>query len=386
VALAGACLLSGAAQAAWLIDVASTSTVELTFMAWENNTAGLAPKVVFVKDLGVTMATFFASAQVDTGTQMYWYLGGSGASSDDANWTTFLSTDLGGGTTPDIAKVKWAVFAYAEPNASPAPGGVQLYTTNLQDVSGNAAVIPGISNVTSDSLTNISASMTNFMGGNANTGTLGSATNGSGIIKSTDGDTKYPWGPLIGLGSGDQVVYSGKFPHGAGNLVGKSSWFYYVTGSNEFDGTLPVQIDEFDNLTNDGYWGLAAASAADKAGEYFLSYNLNGTVTALEARSGILASNNFARLAGVLSLSSSAGKSQTVLSMTESFLRGFSKVAATLPSAAGEDLAHALAGDGALDVSSPSAVPEASSGMLIGAGLALLAGLQLRRRRAHAHR
>ncbi len=371
----------GTAQASWQVDSTSTSTVELTFMAWDNN--GSSPKLVFVKDLGITMSNFFTNAQVDAGTQLYWYLGGT----DDATWDAFLNTDVSTGVKPDVSKIRWSVFAEAQPGGnSPEPGAYQLYTTNLQGLSGSAATILGLSTVSGDFLTNTSASIEAFYGGNKNSGTLGTAENGSALIKATDGPSKFPFDPGMLLGVGNQVTFGNQIGRGTGNLIGQSSWFYALTGSDLFDSSLPITIDEFDNLTNDGYWGLAAASATDKAGQYFLSYNLNGTVTALEARSGTLASNNFARLAGVLSLSSSAGKGLTVLNMTESFLRGFSKVAASLPSAAGDELAHALASDGALDLPSPSAVPEAGSAVLTGAGLALLAGLQLRRRRAHASR
>jgi hypothetical protein len=363
-----------------MVDGTATATVELTFMAWENN--GSAPKLVFVKDLGKTMSDFFVSGQVDAGTQFNWYLGGA----DDATWTTFLNTDVTSGVKADISKVKWAVFSMAQPGGpDPVPGSYQLYTTNLQGLSGNPTVISGVSSITSDAFVNSAAALGAFYGGNANSGTLGSATDGSALLKASDGAAKFPWDPLLGLGSGDQLTYGGAFPRGAGNLVGQSSWFYYVTGGSvAFDSSVPVVIDEFDNLTNDGYWGLAAASAADKAGQYFLSYNLNGTMTTLEARSGTLASNNFARLAGVLSLSSSAGKGQTVLNLTESFLRGFSKVAASLPSAANGKLSQALASDATLDPPSPSAVPEAGSAALMSAGLALLVGARWRRRRAAA--
>jgi hypothetical protein len=373
------------AQANWMTPtsdnlVTTTSNVELTFIAWDNN--GSEPKVAFIKDLGVTMADFSVQGQKDVATQMYWYLGGT----DDAAWATFLNTDVSTGVKPDASKIRWAVFALAGQDlGSSEPDSVQLYTTNLQGLSGNPATIPGWSNFTNGNITDISAAFVQVYSSNQNSGTLGSATNGSAVVLATDG-LKFPWNPGVLFGFGNQITYKQQFSRGVGNLIGQSSWFYKLTGSDIFDSSLPVTIDEFDNLTNDGYWGLAAASATDRAGQYFLSYNLNGTVSALEAKSGTLASNNFARLAGVLSLSSSAGKGQTVLNMTESFLRGFSKVAASLPSAAGDDLAHALAGDGALDLPSPSAVPEVGSAALTGAGLAVLAGLQLRRRRAHARR
>jgi hypothetical protein len=372
-----ACL--GSAQASWQVDTTNASTVELTFLAWDNN--GISPKLVFVKDLGITMATFFTSAQVDTGTQMSWYLGGA----DDPTWDTFLNTDVSTGVKPDVSKIRWSVFAEAQPGgASPEPGAYKLYTTNLQGLSGNPSTILGLGTLSGDFLINTATSIEAFYGGNKNTGTLGSAVDGSALIKATDGPSKFPFDPGMLMGAGNQITFGNQIGRGTGNLVGQSSWFYALTGSDLFDSSLPVTIDEFDNLTNDGYWGLAAASAADKAGQYFLSYNLNGTMTALEARSGILASNNFARLAGVLSLSSSAGKSQTVLNMTESFLRGFSKVAASLPRAADGDLSQTLASDGTLELPSPSAVPESGSAALMGAGLAVLAGLQLRRRRASA--
>jgi hypothetical protein len=53
--------------------------------------------------------------------------------------------------------------------------------------------------------------------------------------------------------------------------VGRSAFFYYVTTSDQFDSTAFVAIDEFDNLRNDGYWGVAQ-NPAD--GRLVLSYTL----------------------------------------------------------------------------------------------------------------
>jgi hypothetical protein len=375
----GGLLLTGAASADWVTDRnLGPDKVELTFIAWDNN--GSDPKVAFVKDLGITMTQLFTTGQVDVGFQKYWYLGGT----DDAAWATFLNTDVTTGVKPDVAKIRWAVFAQASIGGSGLePGETQVYTTNLQGVSGSPSVIPGFSTLQGQNLAGSNTAYDNFTSNNVSTGTLGSATDGSAVIKATDG-SKFPFDATTGLGIGSQINFGGNFSRGTGNLIGQSSWFYYLTGSDPFDPTLPVLIDEFDNLTNDAYWGLAAASATDKAGQYFLSYNLGGSVTALEAKGGYLASNNFARLAGVLSLSSSAGKSQTVLSMTESFLRGFAGVATKLPAAASLDQAHVLASAVTVErftQQNVSAVPETGTWLMFASGLGLLAGAQLRRSR-----
>lgn len=53
-----------------------------------------------------------------------------------------------------------------------------------------------------------------------------------------------------------------------------SSWFYYLTSSTD-NGDEPILVDEFDNAGHDGYWGLAI----NGNGEYILSFTMEAAVT-----------------------------------------------------------------------------------------------------------
>lgn len=377
-------MAAGAAEAAWNVteaDRKDLAKMELTFVAYEQNTPGQIPKVAFIKDLGKTMKQMFTDGQANTGVQYSWYLGGT----DDAEWSKFLNTEVTTGTKVDPAKVRWAVFAAAQDVSVSQellePGSIQLFTTNEQGTTGSATKIKNLSNVTSEAITNPGPRATEFYSFTKPGGTLTTAENGSVVLTVSQGDA-FPWPNQLSTTA--QLNFGVAAIGDISNLMGKSSWFYKLTTSDPFDGTVPVTIDEFDNLTNDAFWGLAAATATDKAGQYFLSYNLGGTTTTLEAKNGYLASNNFARMAGIFSLSSASGRSDTVLDMTTNFLRGFA-AASKAKSADDLDPVFALAFDpDAVTrevLAVPSPVPEAGTALTFGVGLAALAGLAVKRRR-----
>lgn len=374
-------------------DAIVNGGTELAFMAWENNIEGEV-KVAFVKDLGLTMDEFFVSGQQDAGVQKYWYLGGA----IDVEWTNFLNKEVSAGVKVDVNKVKWGVFAYDgdQSGEDALLDDFKLYTTLKPQPSGSATIVTGLSDVQGDFVRSKPlGGFQNFYIGMGQLDGLSAVTNGSAVIDATMNQLQFPFRSdaeasesVIAL---DRDLTYGRLLSGssAGNLVGKSSWFYKINKSDEFDGTLPVLIDEFDNLGGDGYWGLAAASEAAHAGEYFLSYTLPAFKSAAETASGLTYGNSFARLAGLLSRNSAAGKDDTVLDMATGFLRAFAKEQ-TKASTDVDGRAFAaglLDGDRALSAQalgagSVSAVPEPATWALWAAGLGLLAwrGRHVRRR------
>ncbi|QPF76521.1 PEP-CTERM sorting domain-containing protein [Roseateles sp. DAIF2] len=135
------------------------------------------------------------------------------------------------------------------------------------------------------------------------------------------------------------------------NRIGNSSWFYYATSSNG-DMYGPLLVDEFDNAGHDGYWGLAV----NAKGEYILSYTQETAVTKVSTALGLQrrARTDFA--AGVI------GNNSTRF----------------IAAPAGEFAGWTPNGGATV-----SAVPEPSSWLMLGLGLAGLAALQARRRHLH---
>ncbi|MDG0833081.1 PEP-CTERM sorting domain-containing protein [Pelomonas saccharophila] len=78
------------------------------------------------------------------------------------------------------------------------------------------------------------------------------------------------WANAANNGDGDCLYSSGLC---VGNPVGTSSWFYRTQLSSTSN-IGKVAVDEFDNLTNDGYWGFIKDPNSNK---YVLSYTLPGS-------------------------------------------------------------------------------------------------------------
>lgn len=363
----------GAAQATVVccnaIDSSPESgrTVELVFVAWDGN--GASPKVQYTLDLGIAMGDFFVNGQQDAGSRLTLWLGGS----SQPGFAQFLATDLGGGVTVDPARVRWAVLAF-DTNGSLAPGEISLYTTLQQGVSGDPKVILGLSDWIGDKLDNARTPYLQFMSDVNQTGTHKTAADGWSIVNSTATDKSFAFKPG-GIGdTAGNFNFNGILNRSIGNQMGQSSWFYGVASSDEFDSTLPVAIDEFDNLAHDAYWGLAASTDPAHPGEYLLSYTLEAVTSPLEQAQGVVFGNSFARLAGTFSLSSPAGQAASTLTLTQGFLRGI----ALQTKAAAAD-ASALRSAAAVSAAVPE--PGAAALWLAGLGLGAMAAA-VRRRRA----
>ena len=377
-AMLSALLLAGLAQQPALATIkccaqvdatpASGQSVELVFLAWDMNLAG-GPQVSFVKDLGLTMGQFVVSGQQDSGSHPAWWLGGS----SDATWTSFVNTRIAGAAL-DTSKLQWAVYAF-DTTGDFQPGELNLYTTLTQGAAylsgvGQEGVISGLSDHGADSLQGATASTIEWLSAVNQTAGHSTQDNGSAVIKVDDGLAFAFRSGGPGTVNG-QLTLNTNLLRGIGNLVGKSSWFYGVTGSSPDFADSPMTIDEFDNTAHDGYWGLALSTDPAHAGHYLLSYTLQSVLSPTEQAQNVLFGNSFARLAGTLSLASPAGKAGTVLAMTEGFLRGLRNktAASTLPQATAASVQAGV-----------TAVPEPSAWALLLCGAGVLAALGRRRR------
>jgi hypothetical protein len=317
-----------------------------------------AAKISYAFDLGVSMNDFFTIGQQDTGYQRFWPV-------NDANWTSFLSQ-----VTP--ASLQWSVLAFDTVGGG-AIGQLRMFATVKQ---GDECKMIDCTRITSGAPTGFStitnqlfstgigaAQAGTFFTAVNTTGTHGVsgqaldyAVNGNSVNADTDTGNSY-----FGSGSaGLSTTLNNNAPYSMANAVGQSSWFYYLTrsGSVQLEG---AQVDEFDNLGADGYFGFtyvdpAVDPASPYVGQYVLSYTL--------AAAGLTpAQASFVRQIG-----------RTETSLGGSMVR--------LPGVAMATAGESPAGLATLRLggltSVASVVPEPGSALMLAAGGLLLA---LRRRR-----
>lgn len=223
-------------------------------------------KASYALDLGVLMDDFFVAAQQDIGYQRFWVV-------DSANWSSFL-----GQVSP--SNLRWSVLAL-DSTGSLATGLQRLFTTAQQGSEGSVAntsnkqLSDGIAPTTAGNF----FSAVNALGSHVPQSDY--SVNGDSLSLESDSGRGY-----YGEAGGLTPTINGNAPFNAGNAVGKSSWFYYLTRSSTGQlSTNKVLVDEFDNLGADGYWGFVKVEDQDSsspfydpdspyAGKYLLSFTM----------------------------------------------------------------------------------------------------------------
>jgi len=275
-----AALVSPFAQA----TISRGDDAELMLVLWDP-----VQKVSYTKDLGLNTYhgadaqlnrnSFFVYAQQDSGYQQFWSLD----TSTDANYQKFRSV------ATDVANTAWAVIAVdALGNPSDPPGSIRVFTTLK---SGQLAGVENPAYTKLKSLNNDDFNQQalffsgdyidslNVATGNPLFNTHRPATGEDFAVNGSSYDVDGTPG-YFGKNAGANGTFGPSCNCSLMNQVGKSSWFYYATTSTEIDGTLPVAIDEFDNLGHDGYFGLAQDPSN---GKYVLSYTLQSALASASA-------------------------------------------------------------------------------------------------------
>jgi hypothetical protein len=235
-----------------------------------------AAKLSYAFDLGVSMTDFFTIGQQDAGYQRFWPV-------NDANWTSFLSQ-------VSAANLQWSVLAF-DTLGGPAIGQLRMFATVKQGdeckMIDCTLIMPGAptgySTITNQLFgTGIGAAQAGtFFTAVNSTGTHGAtgqpldySANGSSVNADTDNGNGYYGNGSVGL----STTLNNNAPFNMANVVGKSSWFYYLTRSSaqQLD---EAQVDEFDNIGADGYFGFtyvdpAVDPSSPYVGQYVLSYTL----------------------------------------------------------------------------------------------------------------
>jgi PEP-CTERM motif len=342
-AVVASAALSANAHAA--IDNGSASNGEFVVVIWDQ-----ANEASYALDLGVTMTTLQDVGQQDEGYQRFWNL--------DRTLDARLDKLLDGNTA--LSDLRWAVLATDSDGSAFEPGSLRLFFTLEHTVptgtlNPNYTTVSEVSNLSFEAALgayqqSLINALNNDVSNTDNThGTGGSGTfanNGSSYT--AKGQSGYFDNPGLFLST---------FADSAGpavtNKIGSSSWFYFATSSS-FDSTEALALDEFDNLTHDGFWGLTLNPADNTLA---LSYTIEGTGLTLAQRT-------FAQ---------SIGRTELNGGFT---MRRLSGVAAN-PMEAGNGFSRRLlGGDERIAI---TVVPEPSSWLLMGLGLGVVGWLARRR-------
>lgn len=242
-------------------DVRTDSQPDLTFVMWDS-----AARVSYTLDLGLDANSFWAYAQQDAGYTWSYTIPAA-----DPRFAAFRAAS----TT--ITNQHWAVFAAQSDASSSAAGSNKFYSTLHQGPSGGA-LNPNYADMTGMQSADFLATTQragsrwfrdlNSLGNGESSAMNTHASSANGSAFHTGTSSRYfanngTFYAQVNPGS-DGSFYGGMFD--VGNEVNKSSWFYAI--SNAANGA--VVVDEFDNLSYNGYWGLALTSG----NTYSLTYTL----------------------------------------------------------------------------------------------------------------
>lgn len=286
-ALATSALLSTAAHA----EVRTDTQPDLLFVLWDT-----VAKVSYTLDLDTNANNFWGYAQQDAG----YSLPPLTIPATDPRFVAFRAAST------SVTNQRWAVLGVQGNVDSLTSGSNKLYSTLRQGPDG------GITNPNWLDMTSISS--TNFLDvtkraptrwfrdlnsfGGSDTAAMNThATSSKGSAFHSLGSSRYfgqnsTFSDKLNPGS-EGGYFGGLFD--VTNAVNQSSWFYSLTNSaNDGD---PIVVDEFDNLSSNGYWGLALTSS----NTYLLSF------TQAAAKSGATSATTEA---GMLRVSSTDYASQ----------------------------------------------------------------------------
>lgn len=245
-----ACLLAVLGLASTMAahaDISTSSEPDLVFALWDN-TAGAA----YTLDLGINANSFWAYAQQDAGYSWQYTIPAS-----DPRFAAFRTAS----TT--LANQNWAVLGVQSTAGSSTIGDNKLYSTLRQGpATGTNPNYVEMTGMASDAfLTTTQRAATRWYRDiNSVSGSDNPAMNTHNVPG--NGSAFHPATSVRYFANNGTIharlnpgatgsFYGGMFD--LGNAVNQSSWFYAI--NNAASGS--VVVDEFDNLTHNGYWGLA---------------------------------------------------------------------------------------------------------------------------------
>jgi hypothetical protein len=337
--------LTVSAPARAAIDIGELGDGELALVIWDP-----AREATYTLDLGWKMSEISEEGQDDEGFQRFWKL--------DRNTDPRLDKLLDLGSA--LSSLRWAVVATDIEGFGFVPGDLRLFFTLEHTVPTgtlnpnystvlefpNSSLEAGIGVYSTQLFGTLNADISNPDNTHGTGGSDNFAFNGSSFT------TKGQPGYWENTGQFMSTLTSSSGP-AISNTIGNSSWFYTATTSG-FESTDPLTLDEFDNLTNDGFWGLTLDPADNTLA---LSYTIEGTGLTLAQRS-------FVQSIGRTELNGGFA------------MRRLSGVASS-PMEAGNGFSRRLLD--ANDRVAVSVVPEPSSWLLMGLGLGAVGWLARRR-------
>ncbi len=232
---------------------------ELSLVIWDRTR-----EASYTLDLGVRIDEFNVQGQADAGNQRFWRL------SNAADPALAKLRALGSATN----SLQWAILGI-DADGFAEPGDFNVYAT-LQQGPGNGVLNPNYSamrGITNDSFNfavglvqnNLIASLNGDSANNPDNTHGKGSTLANGSSFTAKGQAGY-----FGVESVQLNTLGPSANTSIINDIGKSSWFYHLFASS-YEPFDAIAVDEFDNLSADGYWGLAEDPAD---GALVLSYSL----------------------------------------------------------------------------------------------------------------